>query len=46
MVNRPYRLDNEPENLALDKVTETSKTSDEAEVIADISSSPESRIKN
>jgi sec-independent protein translocase protein TatB len=48
MVNRPYQLDKdkESENLVLDNVTETSKTSDVTEAIADLSSSPESRIKN
>jgi sec-independent protein translocase protein TatB len=40
MVNRPYQLDKESEFLALDKITKTSKTSDEAEAMSDISSSP------
>ena len=46
MVNRPYQLDKEPENLVIEKVTETTKIPDEVEVITDVSSSSENRIKN
>ena len=46
MVNRPYQLDKEPENLVIEKVTETTKIPDEVEAITDVSSSPENRIKN
>ena len=43
MVNRPYQLDKEPENVISDRLSETSK---EAKVITDISPSSENRIKN
>ncbi|MFB0982063.1 MAG: Sec-independent protein translocase protein TatB [Alteromonadaceae bacterium] len=45
MVNRPYQLDKEieTEKVVLDN---TIDTIDEAEAVADLSSSPESRIKN
>ena len=46
MVNRPYQLDKDPENLVIEKVTETTKIPDEVEAITDVSSSPENRIKN
>jgi sec-independent protein translocase protein TatB len=48
MVNRPYQLDKykESENLVIEKVTETTKIPDEVEVITDVSSSSENRIKN
>jgi sec-independent protein translocase protein TatB len=46
MVNRPYQLDKESENLVIEKVTETTKIPDEVEAITDVSSSPENRIKN
>jgi sec-independent protein translocase protein TatB len=45
MVNRPYQLDKEieTEKVVLDN---TIDTIDEAQAVADLSSSPESRIKN
>jgi sec-independent protein translocase protein TatB len=46
MVNRPYQLDKEPENIVIEKVTETNKIPDEVESITDVSSSSENRIKN
>ena len=46
MVNRPYQLDKEPENIVIEKVTETNKIPDEVESITDVSSSSKNRIKN
>jgi sec-independent protein translocase protein TatB len=43
MVNRPYQLDKEPENLVSDTLSEIDK---EAKVITDTSPSSENRIKN
>ena len=43
MVNRPYQLDKEPENVVPDTLSEIEK---EAKVITDTSPSSENRIKN
>ena len=40
MVNRPYQLDKEPENIVIEKVTETNKIPDEVESITDAFCSP------